>query len=426
MKIVILTAGTGSFHCGTCMRDNALVVELRRQGHDAVLVPMYLPPILDEEGELAPLFYGGINVYLQQKSALFRKSPRWLDRLFDSPGALKAAARRSGSMTSAAELGDLTLSMLRGEEGRQRKELERLAEWLRELRPEVVVLSNALLLGLGPALRRATGAPVVCMMTGEDTFLDSLPEGQREEAWAGVARLAGEMDACIAISRYYADLMRARAGIPDEKMRVVHAGINLEGFAPGEPPPVPTIGYLARMCYAKGLHTLVDAFIALRRRGKVPDTVLRAAGSQTAADAEYVATLRDRLEKAGLSEAAAFTPNISREEKIRFLQGLTILSVPATYGESFGLYVVEAMAAGVPLVQPRHAAFPELLEATGAGILVEPDDPEALAAGLEELLLDPARARSLGAAGRRAAEERFTVERMARRTLAVLQDVTRG
>src|SRR5947207_14391552 len=116
MRIVQLTAGTGSFYCGTCLRDNALVTELRRQGHEALLVPLYLPLALDEPPATpeTPLFYGGVNVYLQQQSSLFRKTPRWMDRLLDSPGILQAAARRAG-MTRAADLGELTLSVLRGE-----------------------------------------------------------------------------------------------------------------------------------------------------------------------------------------------------------------------------------------------------------------------------------------------------------------------
>src|SRR6266851_579612 len=132
MRIVLITAGTGSFHCGTCMRDNALVTELRRMGHDAVMVPLYLPTILDEApaSPEVPRFYGGINVYLQQKSGLFRKTPRVLDKLLDSPGILKAAAARAG-MTSARELGDITISMLKGEEGLQVKELDRLVDWLK-------------------------------------------------------------------------------------------------------------------------------------------------------------------------------------------------------------------------------------------------------------------------------------------------------
>src|SRR5947207_2581723 len=92
MRFIQLTSGTGGFYCGTCLRDNALVTELRRQGHDALLVPLYLPPTLDEAAAPgdAPLFYGGVNVYLQHKASLFRKTPRWVDRLLDAPGLLRA------------------------------------------------------------------------------------------------------------------------------------------------------------------------------------------------------------------------------------------------------------------------------------------------------------------------------------------------
>src|SRR5262245_29539170 len=105
MRIVILTAGTGSFHCGTCMRDNALAVALQKLGHDAILIPLYLPTILDEApaSPNAPVFYGGVNVYLQQLSGLFRRLPRTLHNWLDSPGILRAAASRAG-MTSAKDL----------------------------------------------------------------------------------------------------------------------------------------------------------------------------------------------------------------------------------------------------------------------------------------------------------------------------------
>src|SRR5215472_522525 len=159
MRIIQLTPGTGSFYCGTCIRDNALVVALRALGQDALMVPMYLQPTLDEASgaEGAPLFYGGVNVYLQQKFGLFRKTPRWLDRLFDSPGMLEAAARRAG-MTRASQLGDLTVSTLRGEEGRQVKELDRLVEWLASSdgRADVVCLSNILLIGLARRIKAQT------------------------------------------------------------------------------------------------------------------------------------------------------------------------------------------------------------------------------------------------------------------------------
>jgi len=427
MRIVQLTAGTGSYHCGTCIRDNALVTELRRQGHDALLVPMYLPLTLDQPAATAetPLFYGGINVYLQQKLPFFRNSPRWLDRLFDAPRLLRAAGSRAG-MTSPRELGELTLSMLRGEEGAQTKELERLVDWLvTDIKPDVVCLSNVLLIGLARRIREATGAAVACMLQGEDTFLDSLPEPERTRSWQEVSKRSADVDALLAVSQYYGDLMRERAHLPADKLHVVHAAVSLNGYEPAAvPPDPPVLGYLARMCHTKGLSTLVDAFIQIRANGRIPNLRLHVAGSQTAGDERYVAGLQKRLAEKGLAEAVQFFPNVERDEKIRILQGFSVMSVPATYGESFGLYVIEAMAAGVPVVQPRHAAFPELIEATGGGVLCEPDNVRALAAAIEALLLDPARARALGHAGRRVALERFGIEQIAADTMSVFERIS--
>jgi glycosyltransferase involved in cell wall biosynthesis len=175
----------------------------------------------------------------------------------------------------------------------------------------------------------------------------------------------------------------------------------------------------------KGLETLVEAYVALRARDRIADLKLRVAGSQTEADRPFVARLRARLAAEGLAGDVAFLPNVDRAGKIAFLQSLSVLSVPATYGESFGLYVIEALAAGVPVVQPRHAAFPELLEATGGGLLCEPDDPQALAAAVEELLLDPERARTLGERGRQAVREHFSAERMAENAGRVFEQAAR-
>lgn len=425
MRIVQLTSGTGSFYCGTCMRDNALVVELRRRGHDALMVPLYLPPVLDEASaaEGVPLFYGGINVYLQQKSSLFRKTPRWIDQLLDSPGALGAAARRAG-MTTARELGEITLSMLRGEEGNQVKELERLVEWLRETgQPEVVLLSNALLIGVARRIKEATGAKIFCFLNGEDTYLDSLTDAHRDEAWALLSRRAASVDAFLPVSRYYGDLMARRAALPPDRVHVVYPGILLDGYAPAPAPhDPPVLGYLARMYPGKGLETLVEAYLLLRARDRIKNLKLRVAGTRTASDEPFVERLQARLAEKGLARDAEFLPNLDREHKVDFLRSLSALSVPATYGESFGLYLIEAMAAGVPVVQPRHAAFPEIIESTGGGLLCEPDNPTSLAAAIEDLLSDPENARTIGEQGRRAVHERFSVKQMAAGVLRVLEN----
>ncbi|GMV95742.1 MAG: glycosyltransferase family 4 protein [Phycisphaerae bacterium] len=423
MKIVQLTPGTGNFYCGLCMRDSTLAAALRRLGHDAVIVPMYLPMMIDEPapaGE-APMFFGGINVYLQQKSALFRHTPAWLDRLLDRPRLLRWAAGRAG-LTREEDLGEITLSMLQGEQGRQVKELHKLLAWLSkdEHRPQVVCLSNVMLAGLAGAIRSRLNVPVLCTLHGEDAFLDGLPDPYRERAWSELARRAADVEAFIAVSRYYGEVMRRRLELPPGKVHVVHNGILLDGYAPAAAPPdPPVVGYLARWSPQKGLHTLIEAFVHLRKRGRVAGVRLRVAGTTIPADEPFVSRLRTRLAENGLGSAAEFLPNVSHGDKQEFLRSLSVLSVPATYGEAFGLYCLEAWACGVPVVQPRHGAFPELIEATGGGILCPPDDPQALAESIESLLLDADRMRVLGRRGREAVLERFGVERMAREVLDV-------
>ncbi len=427
MKLVQITAGTGGFYCGNCVRDEALVKALARLGHEALMVPLYLPIVTGEPsgGSDVPLFYGGINVFLQQKLSWFRKTPRWLDALFDSTPLLRIAARKAG-MTDAKDLGAITLSTLQGEEGKQAKELERLVDWLVEFgHPDVVCISNALLIGLARRLRGALGVPVVCTLQGEDGFLDGLPQPYRDQAWETLAGRAREIDAFIAVSHYYGEVMRRRLGFPSEQVHTVYNGISLDGYATArKPPKVPVIGFLARMCRDKGLHTLVRAFITLKQRDRVKDLRLRVAGSMTLSDRPFVEGLRKEIARAGVSPFVTFSPNLTRKEKIDFLEGLTVLSVPAIYGEAFGLYVLEAMAAGVPVVQPNHASFPELIEATGGGILFDPLEGDALADTLERLLLDPVQIRQLGEQGGMAVRNGFSMDRMAQEVVQVLKQVT--
>jgi len=421
LRIVQITPGAGKMFCGACLRDNALVAALRRLGHEAVMTPLYLPLTLDEADQSAgaPVFFGGINVYLEQHSAFFRRSPQWLHHLLAAPALLKLAAGPA-TRTRPENLGPITLSMLRGEEGNQSRELDELIGWLRREKPEVICLSNALLIGLTRRLRSELRVPVICTLQGEDWFLDSLPPGARELAWQTVAERAAEADLFIAPSRYFADLMQKRLQLPPDRVRVVFNGINLEGFPANSPssilhPPSspPVLGYFARLCREKGLEKLVAAFLLLKKRDRVKNLKLRAGGSCGPADQVVVEELRDRLEKAGVAGDVDFVPNPSRAAKLDFLRSLSVFSVPATYNEAFGLYLIEALASGVPVVQPAHSAFPEILQATGGGLLCDAQDPDALAGAIESLLLDPARARALGESGRKAVAEKFSVETMA-------------
>ncbi len=428
MRIALLAPGTGGFYCGSCMRDHALFRGLWEAGHDAVLVPLYLPIITDEGDtrDHRAIHLGGVNMYLQQVSRVFRHTPRFVDRIFDSRPLLGYAARRA-TMTQPEDLGPITKSMLRGESGRQVKEVRRLADGLAQGAPfDVICLSNLLLVGLARELRDRLGpVPIVSTAQGEDAFLDSLPEPHRSEAWEIVSRRCEDLAALLPVSRYYADVMTERLSIQPERVHPVWNGVTVDDFrAAPEPPSPPVIGFLARMTETKGLETLVEAFLKISGEDRVPAVRLHVAGTWTPADRELTDRLERTVDDAGLTDRVTFSRDVSRDEKIEFLSGLSVLSVPAVYGEAFGLYVIEAWAAGVPVVQPRHGAFPELIDDTGGGVLYDPDGgANALANALTDLLRDPARARALGAKGREATQDRFTVSAMTERVLTVFRQV---
>ena len=410
-------------YCGNCFRDNALVAQLRRMGHHALMVPLYLPLTLDEadQSEGTPLFFSGLNVYLAQKFNCFQKAPNWLRSMLTSGRLLNWLGNFAGK-TRGAEAGDLTLSMMRGEAGNQARELEQLIAWLKEHeQPDVVCLSNALITGLAKRIRQELGVPVVCLLEGEDAFLDSLPSPQREQTWAELSKRVADIDLFIAPTRYYADAMAQRAGIPATKLEHINNGINLDGFEPSDlPDDPPVLGYFARMCPEKGLDALVDAFVRLKQTGPIPGLKLAIGGGCQPGDKAFVEKQKARLRAAGLLGEVTFRANLDRDAKLVFYRGLTVLSVPAPYGEAFGLYVVEAMASGVPVVAPDDASFPEIVEGNGAGVICEKDNPQALADAIGQLLLDRERLAKCAAAGRQAAVQTFNIERMAESFVARL------
>ena len=414
-------------YCGNCFRDNALVAQLRRMGHHALMVPLYLPLTLDEadQSEGTPLFFSGLNVYLAQKFHCFKKAPNWLRRILTARWLLNWLGNFAGK-TRGADVGDLTLSMMRGESGHQARELEQLIAWLKDHeQPDVVCLSNALIVGLAKRLRAELGVPVVCLLEGEDAFLDSLPEPQREDTWAELRERVADIDLFIAPTRYYADTMAKRAAIPADKLEHIHNGINLDGFEPSAlPDDPPVLGYFARMCPEKGLDSLIDAFIRLKQSGQVPGLKLAVGGGCQPSDEKFVAKQKQKLRTAGLLDDATFSPNLDREAKLAFYRRLTVLSVPVTYGEAFGLYVVEAMASGVPVVAPDDASFPELIGQTEAGALCEKGSADALADAIGQLLLDRKRLAKCAAAGRQAALQTYNIERMAETFVARLAKLT--
>jgi len=425
MKIVHIVPGSGgTFYCQNCLRDEALVRELRNRGHDVILLPMYLPMFRDDPNTTAdaPVFYGAINLYLAQKFPFLRKSPAWLRQLLDAQPLLRWAAKRSGS-TKAAGLEEMTISMLRGEDGNQAEELDALVAWLsKEEQLDAIHLSNALLLGLTRRLKEEVGVPILCSLQDEDVWVNAMDDDARRTVWATMAEKARNVDAFIAVSDYYGQLMVKQLSIPDEKLHVVHVGLDVDGYQPAaKQPDPPVIGFLSRLSEALGLDILVDTFIELKREPDMANLKLRATGGATGDDHRFLRAVRRRLRRLGLDDVVDFQPNFGRRERMQFLQGLYLLCVPIPGGEAFGTFQIEALATGVPVVQPDAGAFPEIVRETGGGIIYDPDAPNGLKDALLQLLRHPEQRHALGQRGREAVLDRFTIGSMADRVLHVYE-----
>jgi glycosyltransferase involved in cell wall biosynthesis len=426
VRILSFTGGAGNMYCGSCLRDNALASALIARGHDVVLTPVYTPTRTDERNvSHSRVAFGGISVFLEQHSSFFRHTPKFIDRLWDADWVIRMASKRQIKVDPQS-LGQMTVSMLRGRQGFQGKEIDKLLDWLKtEPKFDVINLPYTLLLGLAEPLRRTLKTPICCTLQGEDLFLDGLGEPWRRESMELFKAASAHVDAFLPVSRYYYDFMPGYLGIPREKMRLVPLGINMDGYAvrPARQSGPFTIGYFARVAPEKGLHVLADAYRRLRARPGLGQSRLVAAGYLAPEHQQYLDRILADLRTWGLAGEFEYRGELDREQKIAFLQSLDVLSVPATYEEPKGIFLLEAMANGVPVVQPRRGAFPEVIAATGGGLVVEADDPDALADGWLELWRDPARAAALGAAGAAGVRAHDSVERMAESAEAVYREL---
>jgi len=429
VRLLQITAGAGGMYCGSCLRDNALARELLDRGHDVLLLPVYTPTLTDETNVSdGHVFFGGISVYLEQHVPLFRRTPAVLDRLWDAASVIKAATGR-GLSVDPDDLGALTVSTLKGEEGYQAKEFRKLLGYLEGLPAfDLAILPNSLLISMAPALKRAFGRPVVCTLQGEDLFLDGLREPYRSESRALITRHAAAVDGFVATSQYYAEFMASHLALDRRKVHTVPLGISLEGHQPSADARTGpfVLGYMARIAPEKGLHLLAEAYRILRRERGLGESLLAAAGYLAPEHKGYLAGIEARLREWGLDGEFRYHGVPDRAGKISFLQGLDALSVPSPYAEPKGLYLLEALANGVPCVQPRHGAFPEVLGRTGGGLLFEPNDADSLADQLLVLASDREAARHLGRQGAEGVRQHHSVARMADRALEVYANVLEG
>jgi glycosyltransferase involved in cell wall biosynthesis len=422
MKILYLTAGAAGMYCGSCLLDNALATELMARGHDVILLPLYTPTLTDEENVSQPrVFFGGISVYLEQHVPFFRKTPWFFDRLWDSAKVIRLFSGR-GISPNPEDLGALTVSMLKGENGHQRKELDKLLSWLRsESAPEVVHFQNSLLIGLAGPIQKLLNRPICVTLQGEDYFLERLDDTYRREALELIRTGVSSVDAFVVYSDFYATLMKDLLRIPARKMHVAPMGINLAGFQPraSRSSGVHRIGYFARVAPEKGLHILSEAYRILRQEHHLPPMRLDVAGYLAREHQNYLAEIQKKMKAWGLESEFQYHGVLDRSTKIQFLQQLDVFSVPVVFDDPKGLPVLEAMACGVPVVQPRRGGFPEIQANTSGGILFEPGDAQGLADGIRSVLLDEEFAQTLKQKGMEGVHRHYSVGRMADRTMSL-------
>ena len=416
MRLLYLTAGAADMYCGSCLRDNALASALLARGHDVVLAPVYTPTLTDERNvSRGKVFFGGISVYLEQHVPLFRRTPWLFDRIWDWAPMLKFASKRQIKVDPAL-LGGMTVSMLRGTDGFQRKEVEKMLHWLRgEPKFDAINLPFTLLIGLARPLREALGVPIVCMMQGEDLFLENLHEPWKSESLELIRRQTQHVDLFLPVSEYYREFMGRYLGIPQSKMKVVPLGISLSGYDVAQRPPDDraraTVGFFGRIAPEKGLHVLVEAFHLLKQRTAMPLRLV-AGGYLGPEHKDYFDGVLERVSELGLDAEFTYAGSPDRLGKQALLKSFDVMSMPATYDEPKGLTLLEAMAGGVPVVQPARGSFTEIVETTGGGLLVEPDSPDALAQGLLRVLTDKSLAAELSSRGALGVRAHYSVDVM--------------
>jgi glycosyltransferase involved in cell wall biosynthesis len=425
MKIVYIVPGSGgTFYCHNCMRDNELIHTLKALGHDVHMIPMYLPVSADNHAvsDGTPVFYGAINVYLKEILPAYRHAPMWLEKVFDAQPLLKLAAKRAGS-TRASGMEDLTISMLMGEEGRQASELEHLIGYLKkEVKPDVIHLSNALLLGLARQLKNEIGAKIVCSLQDENEWIDLMRTDYQAKVWGLMAERAVDVDMFVAPSNYCSEKSKMQLSIPERQIQTVYDGITLDGYQVSSlPSDPPVLGYLCRMSEYFGLGIVVDAFLRIKKDARFRNLKLHLTGGYTGDDKIYVNQLMQTIAQQGFEKDVHIFEIFNKDHRVRFLQSLTLLSVPVPAGEAFGAYQVEALAAGVPIVQPNVGAYPEFVESTGGGVIYQPNNGQTLAAAMVELLRDPERMRTLGEQGRTAVFDKYSMQDMAANIIQVYE-----
>ena len=389
----------------------------RVNGIRANAVPLYLPPdsqTTDNEFD-RNIFFGAISMYLREKVPFLKNMPDFLEKLFDSGPMLKLASKMAGT-TRTEGLEELTLNMIKGDNAFRKKEIDRLVEYLsKDGKPEVIHLSNALILGLARQLKKRIPVRVVCSLLNEDDWIDEMAEPYRSKAWKLIADEAEYVDVFITPSHYYRNLFIKMTGVNERNITVVPLGIDADpNVQRSGNSHAPSIGYFSRVSHMNGFDKIVDAFIKLKSENSVPELSLHICGGYTSDDKPFIKEQIRKIRNHGYGSSVKLYHEFQGKGKQEFFNNIDLMSVPVRKHDGYGLYILEANAAGVPVVQPETGAFSEIIEKTRGGITYSPDTVEALSVAINGFLKDKESMLRSGRDGASAVREIYSVEKMSK------------
>ncbi|MCW3805524.1 glycosyltransferase family 4 protein [Plebeiibacterium marinum] len=383
MKTIFIIPGAGdSFYCGNCFRDNLQASALKKMGHEAIIMPLYLPLKNEAFKTDSPLFFPATTYYVAQKFFQKITMPGWMKRWLGSDSMLSFASSMSET-TSAKGMEKMTLSMIDGDSPAFLNEVNQLINWLKQEKPDVVHISTSLLIGIAKAIKQKMDIPVVCSLLDEEVWIDSMKKSYADLAWKNIGKNLQFVDKLITTSNYYKAY--AQQKVPEiGNLEVIYPGINQEQYKPGKPLQDPVIGFFYRLNPKNGLDILAKAYVALKNKNTIPNLKLKIGGGFTAQDKKFIAKVKAILNP--YIDDVEFVDSYSMSDHIGFYQSISVLSVPLTFNEGIGVYICEAFACGIPAVEPATGSFPEVVGK--AGVLYEPNHPDKLAEALESLLGD--------------------------------------
>jgi len=422
MKIVFVVPGfEGTFYCQNCIRDIDLIEGFRNNNYDAILAPVYMPSRLNNSLEAeTPVFFGAVNVYLREKLPFYNLVPKFLRKILDSRKLLNWISKKSDS-TDPKGLEEMTLSVMKGDEGKHHQDLKKMIDWLKnDIKPDIVHVSNLLLTGIAVQIKKELGIKVFVSLQDENTWIDLMDMNYQKKIWDVVYQSSSYVDSFISVSQYYKDFVMEKTSLPSDKINVSWVGVPSKNFVSNKPsfdPPI--IGFISRISKSLGFDILLDAFIELKKLVEYKDLRLRVTGGMSSYDKPFIKEQFKKIKKHNLSSFIEWEADLFKTDMPAFFKGLTVVSVPAPNGEAFGLFQLQALASGIPLVLPAKGAFSEVIAATKGGVTFESVTVAELSKTLNSLLSNPEKVYSLSTSGLKSIEEKFSIDQSVKRLLNI-------